>query len=286
MIGRFSGLTATTTVDGFGYGFVAVDTFTPASNLSVTAQTEHYSENFLTARDDTRFNGQTNSAVGVVYRPLSSTSLTGGVTDRVTAGQAGRLSGFNYGVQYAWGTASPILLGYFRNVIHDSASSLGRFDMTRYSVDVPNMNRHSFSLHYAEMHHGPNLVRDLMAVAGKRLRWGHFSAHTQFQFGLIHRHGVDWMLNWGRRNTYLLLGTGLHRSGLGKAYACTQSLAAASVSGRAGASAEIFTRTGQPSVSVRGQRPSRCATRGRAEQRRQSRGAPLESEGARLFRRE
>lgn len=206
LIGRFSGVSANTQTDGFGYGVVATDTFTPAPMLSATAQTEHYGRNFLTARDDTRFSGQTNSALGLVLRPASSMSISGGVVDRVTAGVDGRSAGFNYGVQYALRTTSSLLFGYFRNVVQDAASSAGRFDMTRYSLNVPDMHRYSFTVQYSDIRNGSSVVQDLMLLGARRTPWGHFSLENQIQFGQTHRYGFDWLVNLGPRDAHLQFG--------------------------------------------------------------------------------
>ena len=65
-----------------GAGGSLTDTFTPVRQLTVSGQYDWYGKNFLTANDDTRFNGQTSRSVLATVRPLSFLNFNGGIGQR------------------------------------------------------------------------------------------------------------------------------------------------------------------------------------------------------------
>jgi hypothetical protein len=70
-------------VHGPAYGVTASDAFLPVPQVSISAQGDYYSRNFLTAREDSRYNGASSGIASISVRPFRLLTLSGSASDRV-----------------------------------------------------------------------------------------------------------------------------------------------------------------------------------------------------------
>ncbi|MFH1573512.1 MAG: hypothetical protein ABIG68_05980, partial [Acidobacteriota bacterium] len=195
-------------VSGPAAGLTLADTFTPVRQLTLSARFDRYGKNYLTPREDARFNAQSNKAVAFVFRPSSFASVNGGVSERsYIAGDPGRLRSYNFGALASLPGRHAVQLGFFHSAQSDSASPLGRMTLNQYSATVPSWGRFSGYAYYSEMSFGGERARSLStAVALDLRRRGRITAHSQLQFGQSHRFGVDWHLEIPEGGSYLRFG--------------------------------------------------------------------------------
>jgi hypothetical protein len=195
-------------VNGAAAGFSLADTFTPFKALSVTGQWERYGKNFLTAREDARFNATSNKALSVSLRPTRFFSVSGGATDRFyLLGSRDRSRGYNYSATGSLPGRFPVQLGFFRSIQMDALSPVGRFVLTQYSLALPNVRRISTFAYYSELKLGPQLVRNVnVSVNADYGRWGRIGVHEQLQTHTSQRIGLDWYRSLGRHDSFLRLG--------------------------------------------------------------------------------
>src|SRR5207244_11185300 len=104
-----------------GAGLSLTDTFTPVRQLTISGQYDWYGKNFLTANDDTRFNGQTSRSVQATVRPFSFLSFNGGIGQRRSfIGDTGLARTYTYGANVA--TPGGAQFGFLRWVQKDPTS--------------------------------------------------------------------------------------------------------------------------------------------------------------------
>ena len=195
-------------VRGGALGVSVADTFNPFKQLSVTGQWERYGKNFLTTREDARFNGISNSAVSVALRPIQYVGFTAGASNReFLLGKSDRVRNYNYG---ASGSAPhfPLQVAYFRSIQLDPASPFQRFSFEQYSVTTTRIKRYTAFLSYSNIQLGREMTlrtasATIMAEYG---RYGRFSFHDQLQLGTNQRVGGEWYLPLRKEQSFLRFG--------------------------------------------------------------------------------
>ncbi len=194
VFGDFSGLSARTTpVRGSAGGASVLYTFTPVNQLSLTVQADRYGKNFLTAREDAQFNAQSSRRGTLTVRPFSGASIFAGLNDRVLlVGSADRLTGRHFGASTRV-PGTPLQLGFFSSRQHDTASPVGRIDMTQYSATLFDAARFSGNAYYSETTFGGQAARNVGATIGREFsRAGRFSLLGQWQMAGSQRLGFEW----------------------------------------------------------------------------------------------
>jgi hypothetical protein len=195
-------------VHGPAYGVTASDAFLPITQISLSGQVDYYSKNFLTARDDTRFNGASAATVSLNVRPFKLLTLNGSAGNReFVLGDTRRTRSYTYGATFVFpGRHSP-QIGATRTIQLDAASGIGRFELTQYSLLLPSWGRYSASVFYSETILGPTRLTDLNAIASVDTKhYGRFSAHFQSQFHANERYGADWYWKLGDKDGFLRIG--------------------------------------------------------------------------------
>jgi hypothetical protein len=195
--GRFLGLTPRTAlVSGFGSGLSFSDTFAPIKPLAITAQIERYSQKFLTARQDSQFNGQFTQRLSMTAQPFSNLSLFGGVNRRAyLSGTPAVTSGFNYGAMASVPHLRSMQFSYFKSKLGDSAGA-GRFELSQYSIAVLNVRQFFANATYSDIQLGKNLTRTMNATIERNLgSHSRVGIHDQLQLKNQNRYGAEWNYN-------------------------------------------------------------------------------------------
>jgi hypothetical protein len=195
-------------VAGGALGVSVTDTFNPFKQLSVTGQWERYGKNFLTSRDDARFNGTTNGALSLTVRPIQYLGFTVGASDReYLLGNAGRVRNYNYG---ASGSAPhfPVQVAYFRSIQLDPATPFRRFSFEQYSVTTTRVKRYMAFLSYSVIELGRGMTARTAGatIVAEYGRYGRFNLHDQVQFGNNQRVGGEWYLPLRKEQSFLRFG--------------------------------------------------------------------------------
>jgi hypothetical protein len=197
-------------VRGPGYGFSLLDSYTPLkSNLLIfTGLWENYSRNFLVARDESRFSAVSRRSFSSSLRPSRYISFTGTIrSDAELLGSAGTQLGYTYGVYASTPGHVPIQGGYFRSVQSNGGASGTRFELSQYSLQIPNWKRFGASATYSETlfgNLGAKSVAETFSADFKR--FGRLSLHDQLQFGSGSSYGLDWSRPFGHSGSYILAG--------------------------------------------------------------------------------
>src|SRR4029077_16579001 len=102
---------------GAGYGVTASDAFLPVRQGSISGQWDYYSPNFLTAREDSRYNGASSGIASISIRPFHLLTLNGSASDRVfLMGDSQRTRSYSFGANLVLpGRRSP-QLGYIHTI--------------------------------------------------------------------------------------------------------------------------------------------------------------------------
>jgi hypothetical protein len=195
-------------VHGPAYGVTASDAFLPIPQITLSGQVDYYSANFLTARDDTRFNGASASTVSLNVRPFKLLTLNASAGNReFVLGDTRRTRSYTYGATFAFPGAHSPQAGVTRSIQLDAASGIGRFELTQYSLLLPGWGRYSGSVFYSQTVLGPTRLADLNSTVSVESRhYGRFSMHFQSQFHMNQRYGGDWYLKLGDKDGFLRLG--------------------------------------------------------------------------------
>ena len=193
---------------GPGYGFSATNAFLPVSQVTISGQVDYYSKNFLTAREDTRFNGTNAETLSVNVRPFRLLSLNASAGNReYLIGAPSRTRTYTMGGTLLLPGRSTPQLGYMRTLQIDSSSVLGRFEMRQYSLMVPSLGRYSASVFYNQTTLGGFRADDVNGLLGIDLhRAGRFDLHYQSQFHSSRRYGAEWYHKFGEHDGFVRLG--------------------------------------------------------------------------------
>jgi len=183
-------------VQGAALGLSFVDTFKPIEPFTITAQFERYGKNFLTAREDSGFSGQTTQRVSMAYRPVSAVSLHGGLTRRrFLVGDPELMHGFDFGASGGVPSWRWLRLGYFKVVQNTTASTSSRLRLSQYSATLVSLLQYSGNLMFTDLQFNGTASRTINASVGRDLlSYGHLTLHDQLQFNGAHRYGADWQL--------------------------------------------------------------------------------------------
>jgi hypothetical protein len=196
-------------VHGPGYGATVSDAFSPVPQVSISGQWDYYSRNFLTARDDSRYNGASSGIASISVRPLRLLTLSGSASDRVfILGDSQRTRSYSFGTNLVVpGRHSP-QLGFIRTTQLSASPVTGKFEMTQYSMTLPNWGRYSAYVYYSQTTLGQQRVADLNTLLAVELRkFGRIDMHYQSQAGSNQRFGGNWYLKFGKQeDSYLRLG--------------------------------------------------------------------------------
>ncbi len=210
-------------VSGMGTGVSLTDTFTPVRQLTISGQYDWYGKNFLTANDDTRFNGQTARSVLATVRPFSFLSFNGGIGQRRSfIGENGLVRTYTYGATLA--TPGGAQFGFLRSIQKDPTSPLSQFVMTQYSVGLPSAGRYLANVMLSEMNFQGKKVRNVNSIFGiNETRFGQIAVHDQIQFGSYHRVGLEMDRHLENGGT-LRIGVDRVFTGTGSAFAPTATI--------------------------------------------------------------
>jgi len=183
-------------VDGGALGFSFLDTFKPIDPLTITAHVERYGPNFLTPREDSKFNAQSSQRVSMSLRPFPTVSFHGGLSRRrYLAGDFEVMHGFNYGANGSIPQVPWLQLGYFRSVQTATSS----FRLSQYSATVVRLLEYSGSIMFSDFRFNTANLRTLNVTATRNLfNYGQLTVHDQVQFGTLHRYGAGWRLDMPR----------------------------------------------------------------------------------------
>ena len=206
-------------VHGPAYGFSASNAFLPVKQLTISGQVDYYSANFLTAREDTRFNGAMAGALSVSVRPFRLLTLNASAGDRqYLLGEVRKTRTYTMGGTLLMPGKNMPQLGYMRTLQLDASSDLGRFELEQYSIMLPSLGRLSASVFYTETRMGTTRAQDVNGLAGIDLhRAGRFDLHYQSQFHSNRRYGGDWYYKFGEHDGFLRLGVDMMRTYGGQA---------------------------------------------------------------------
>ena len=196
-------------VHGPAYGVTASDAFLPVPQVSISAQGDYYSRNFLTARQDSRYNGSSSGIASISVRPFRLLTLSGSASDRVfILGDSQRTRSYSFGANLVLpGRHSP-QLGFIRTTQLSASPVTGQFQMTQYSLTLPNWGRYSAYVYYSETTLGQQRVADLNTLLAVELhKFGRVDMHYQSQAGSNQRFGGNWYFKFGKQEDgYLRLG--------------------------------------------------------------------------------
>jgi hypothetical protein len=196
-------------VRGTGYGVTASDALSPLPQVSISGQWDYYSRNFLTAREDSRYNGASSGIASISIRPFRLLTLNGSAADRVfLIGDSQRTRSYSFGANLLLPGRRGPQLGYLHTIQITLSSIAGRFEMTQYSLSLPNWGRYSGYVYYSETTLAQQRIAGLNVVFAADLhRYGRFDMHFQSQAGNNRRFGGDWYLRFGKgEDGYLRLG--------------------------------------------------------------------------------
>ena len=195
-------------VNGPALGLTINNIFTPMRQLSISGQFDRYGGNFLTPRQEPRYQGQSNAALSVAFRPNRYASFTAGINRReYLVGIPGTLQGHNFGALATLPGRRTFQFGFFRSVHADSSSPLGKTALTQLSFAMPNLSRYSAYAYYSEMEFGGRRARQLNAVFAIDLKSrGRITISDQRQISSSHRFGLDWHLDLPKNNGFIRLG--------------------------------------------------------------------------------
>lgn len=196
-------------VHGPGYGVTASDAFSPAQQVTISGQWDYYSRNFLTAREDTRYSGASSGIASISIRPFRLLTLSGSASDRTfILGDPQRTRSYGFGSNLVLpGRHSP-QLGFMRTIQFTASSIAGRFEMTQYSLTLPDWHRYSAYVFYSETTLAKQRIASLNVVSAVELhKYGRIDLHFQSQAGTNRRYGGDWYFRFGKHEDgYLRLG--------------------------------------------------------------------------------
>jgi len=183
-------------VQGTALGLSLVDTYKPVEPLAITAQFERYGKNFLTARDDPGFNGQSTQRVSATLRPVPTLSLYGGMTRRrYLAGDPDLMHGFDFGALGSVPSWRWLQLGYFKVAQDTTGSATGRLRLSQYSATLVSLLQYSGNLMFTDLQFNGTSSRTINASVGRDFfSYGHLTLHDQLQFNGAHRYGAEWQL--------------------------------------------------------------------------------------------
>ncbi|HET9220075.1 MAG TPA: hypothetical protein VFR18_24060 [Terriglobia bacterium] len=181
--------------DGPALGISFFDTYKPIEPLAFTLQLERYGANFLTPREDSKFNAQSTQRASASMRPLSGLSLHGGVSRRkYLAGDPDVLHAFDYGANGIIPAVPWLQLGYFR-VIQNGQNAASRLRMSQYSATMASL-QYSGSVMYSDLNFSTSRARTLNVMLSRNLTtWGQLTLHDQLELDAMHRYGAEWRLN-------------------------------------------------------------------------------------------
>jgi hypothetical protein len=183
-------------VNGAAAGFSAADLFSPVKQLSISGQWERYGKDFLTARDDSRFDAVDSRSYSATLRPIQILTLNYGQSDRTFLIGEGRSRSVNYGANLGLPWLKGLQLGVVETVLRDDTSPLGKFSFTQYSISAPRIKRYTAIASYSISRFGGERVGNLSAaVVADYQRKGQFGIHAQTQVGSTSRFGADWSHN-------------------------------------------------------------------------------------------
>lgn len=193
--GTAAGLPEKIQVDGPAVGISFFDTYKPIEPLAITVHLERYGQNFLTPREDSKFNAQSTQRVSASMRPVSALSLHGGVSRRrYLAGDPDLIHALDFGANGTVPAAPWLQLGYFR-VIQNGMTSSSRFRLSQYSASLASL-QYSGSVMLSDIDFSTSRARTLNAMVSRNLTtWGQLTLHDQLQFDTVHRYGAEWRLN-------------------------------------------------------------------------------------------
>jgi hypothetical protein len=195
-------------VHGPAYGLSASNAFFPVPQVTISGQVDYYSANFLTAREDTRFNGATAGTLSMSVRPFRLLTLNASAGNReYLLGEVRKTRTYSMGGTLVLPGRNTPQLGYMRTLQMDASSAIGRFELKQYSIMLPSLGRYSASVFYTETTLGKSRVQDVNGLLGIELhRWGRFDLHYQSQFHSNRRYGGDWYYKFGEHDGFLRLG--------------------------------------------------------------------------------
>jgi hypothetical protein len=195
-------------VNGPALGLTINNIFTPMRQLSISGRFDRYGGNFLTPRQEPHYQGQSNAALSVAFRPNRYASFTAGIDRReYLVGVPGTLQGHNFGALATLPGRRTFQFGFFRSVHADSASILGKTALTQLSFAMPNFNRYSTYAYYSEMEFAGRRARQLNAVFAIDFKSrGRITVSDQWQMSSSHRFGLDWQLDLPKNNSFIRLG--------------------------------------------------------------------------------
>ncbi len=209
VVGDFSGDTGGMHVAGPAYGVSLTDNLN-SRWLSLAGTWERYTKNFLTIRDDARYNAVERNAASATVRPNAYLSATSSITnsqDLLVGTERTRV--FGYGANAMTPGPLPIQVGYFKSIQTGGANAGGKFDLSQYSIVLPGFNRFSASAFYSEVRLAGDLSTNLsLLVAADFGRAGRFGAHDQDELRPhdSNRYGLDWSHSLGPGGTFIRIG--------------------------------------------------------------------------------
>ena len=183
-------------VRGGALGFSLLDTYKPNGYLTITAQLDRYSRNFLAAREDSEYHAQSMQRLSMTLRPLPAMNLYGGLMRRRYLVGNGGIRSFNYGATGSISAIPWMQMGYFRLVQNDKASHSGRLELTQYSATLVNLLQYSGSFMFSDLHFNNTAAHTINATVGRDFSsYGHLSVHDQLQLNTLHRYGAEWQFD-------------------------------------------------------------------------------------------
>jgi hypothetical protein len=195
-------------VNGPALGLTINNIFTPLRQLSISGQFDRYGGNFLTPRQEPRYQGQSNGALSVAFRPNRYASFTAGISRReYLIGIPSTLHGHSFGAFTTLPGRRTFQFGLFRSVHADSSAPLGKTALTQLSFAMPNLSRYSAYAYYSEMEFEGRRARQLNAIFAVDLKSrGRITVSDQRQMSSSHRFGLDWHLDLPKYNGFIRVG--------------------------------------------------------------------------------
>lgn len=200
--------TAGLRADGPAIGLTLNDTFSPHRRWAISGQLDYYSRNFITPRQESRYSGQSNGALSIIFRPSGNTSLTAGVSKReYLIGNRDSFFSSNLGAFATIPGRHPVQLGLFRSEQISSSASTTKTSLTQLSLVIPKFDRYSAFAFFTETDYPGHRARHLNAGLAIDLRTrGRITLQDQMQWYGSHRWGMEWYLDLPKPGAFIRIG--------------------------------------------------------------------------------
>jgi len=196
-------------VDGAGMGLSLSDVYTPLQKLTLSGQYERFSPNFLTAREDSRYSGQSSYSVSGNYRLNKYVDFNAGTNNRkYLVGENDTSRGYTYGAKLfgSHQTANSVRLFPFHST-KSKIRTLAGVDLSQYSFSLPYWKRFSAFTYFYTTAAGPTAAKTFSTfVSTNAGHLGQFAFHHQTQFGNNNSVGGSWQLEQPRFRSSILVG--------------------------------------------------------------------------------